>query len=394
MKTWKEDIIQALKNLNGCGHLNEIYKEVKKVRKENLNPTWEQTIRKELEINSSDSNLYSGENIFYMVLGKGKGFWGLKSYQNRFYWVSQNKTFKVERREGYFWAPYFDKNKKEIFHWNTLTKLKKGDIVFSYYKSKIPCISIVRNKFVENFPRPKEFSKSLPWMNIGRKVETDYIDIEPLKLTKEIVKNLSQFKPKKNWIFNANYKYNNAYLVPLPLMSAKYLLDLIKSKQKLTIEDFESFDENKSNVLTLDELKTKPRKYIGQGFRFSSKDKKAIEIYAMNFVIKKYKKQNWKITDVSDRRDKGHDLYLKKDDKVLLCEVKGTSGSGIKVNVTKNEVLAAKNNYPNSLLCIVSGIFLDRSKNPPLASLGKLTELNPWEIDENKLEPLTYFYHL
>ena len=177
-------------------------------------------------------------------------------------------------------------------------------------------------------------------------------------------------------------------------MSAKYLLDLIKSKQKLTIEDFESFDENKPNALTLEDLKTKPRTYTGQGFRLSSKERKAIEIYAMNFVIKKYKKQNWKIIDVSARRDKGYDLYLKKDDKVLLCEVKGTSGSGNKVNLTKNEVLAAKNNYPNSMLCIVSGIFLDRSKNPPLASLGKLTEINPWKIDENKLESLTYFYHL
>ena len=197
MRTWKEDIVQALKNLSGCGHLSEIYKEVKKLRKENLNPTWDRTIRRELETNSSDSDAYTGEDIFYMVLGKGEGVWGLRSYQNRFYWVSQNKTFKVERREGYFWAPYLDKAKKELFHWNTLTKLKKGDIVFSHYKGKIPCISIVRNKFIEHFPRPKEFSKSLPWMNSGRKVETDYIDIEPLKLTKEIVRNLSKFKPKK-----------------------------------------------------------------------------------------------------------------------------------------------------------------------------------------------------
>jgi len=31
--TWKNDVILALKNLDGCGHLSEIYKEVKKIRK-------------------------------------------------------------------------------------------------------------------------------------------------------------------------------------------------------------------------------------------------------------------------------------------------------------------------------------------------------------------------
>ena len=32
--------------------------------------------------------------------------------KNKFFWVSQNRTFKVERRDGYLWAPYFNKNRK------------------------------------------------------------------------------------------------------------------------------------------------------------------------------------------------------------------------------------------------------------------------------------------
>ena len=168
MRTWKEDIIQALKNLNGCGHLSEIYKEVKKLRKDNLNPTWDKTIQRELEINSSDSDAHAGQDIFYMVLGKGKGVWGLRSYKNKFYWVSQNRTFKVERREGYLWAPYLDKNKKEKFDWNTLKTLKKGDVIFSHYKGNIPCVSVVKAKAVDHFSRPKEFSKSyIIWLNFS-----------------------------------------------------------------------------------------------------------------------------------------------------------------------------------------------------------------------------------
>ena len=106
MSTWNEDIARALININGCGHLSEIYRETKKIRKLALNPTWDSTIRRELETNHDQ---------FYSVEGKGKGVWGLKSYANRFFWVSQNRTFKVERRDGYFWAPYYDKNKKLYF---------------------------------------------------------------------------------------------------------------------------------------------------------------------------------------------------------------------------------------------------------------------------------------
>ncbi len=383
MTTWNLDIVRALKNLNGCGHLSEIYRETKKIRKLALNPTWDSTIRRELETNHDQ---------FYSVEGKGKGVWGLKSYANRFFWVSQNRTFKVERRDGYFWAPYYDKNKKTLFHWEVLSKLKKGDVVFSHLKGEITCISIVKGKADENFSRPKEFSKSLPWMEKGRKVDTDYVDIEPLILTKSVIKKLNTFRTNKHWIYDRNLKHNVIYMLPLPLPAAKFLLDLIKEKQKITIEDVENFEENKSE--TLDDIKNKPRKKTGQGFGLSSKERKAIENYAMEYVIKRFKNENWSVTDVSSRRDKGYDLNLSKDGKELFCEVKGTTGTDSRVIVTKNEVKRAQESYPKFILCVVSGIWLDRSKNPPATSLGKLTELNPWKIDDEKLEPLTYFYNL
>ena len=49
MPTWREDTIQALKNLGGVAHLSEIHKEVEKLRKGKLNNTWTQTVQRELE---------------------------------------------------------------------------------------------------------------------------------------------------------------------------------------------------------------------------------------------------------------------------------------------------------------------------------------------------------
>ena len=393
MTTWKEDIILALKNLNGCAHLSDIYKEIKKIRKENLNPTFDRTIQRELETNSSDSDAFNKkEDIFYMVEGKGKGIWGLRDYRNKFYWVSQNRTFKVERRDGYLWAPYVNKNKKELFHWSSLKNLRKGDVVFSHFQGTIPCISIIQNIADENFERPKEFSKSLPWMNKGRKVDTKYIDIEPLKITKQLIVQIEKYKTDKNWIYNRNLKHNEIYLLPIPLQVAKILLDIIKKNQKISIEDIENFDENKE--VALSEIKNKKRKSYGQGFGLSFAERKTIENYAMSLVSKKMEKNNWKVKDVSSLRDKGYDLYMEKNDEKILAEVKGTTGSDIRVILTKNEVIAAKKNYPNGALFIVSGIYLDRSSSPPKASLGKIKEIYNWKIDSEKLTPISYYYDL
>ena len=85
MATWKEDTIQALKNLGGVAHRSKIHKEVARLRKGKLNPTWTQTIQRELETYSSDSDVWSSklggkEDLFYMAEGKGKGVWGLRNF--------------------------------------------------------------------------------------------------------------------------------------------------------------------------------------------------------------------------------------------------------------------------------------------------------------------------
>ena len=80
MATWKKDIIEALNNLGGVAPLSKIYSEVEKIRQGNLNPTWDRTIQRELESNSSDSKAFKGEDLFYMAKGKYKGVWGLRSF--------------------------------------------------------------------------------------------------------------------------------------------------------------------------------------------------------------------------------------------------------------------------------------------------------------------------
>ncbi len=83
MATWKEDVVKALQNLGGVAHRSEIQEEVKRIRGDNLNNTWTQTIQRELESCSSDSEAFlKKEDLFYMAEGKGNGVWGLRNFKS------------------------------------------------------------------------------------------------------------------------------------------------------------------------------------------------------------------------------------------------------------------------------------------------------------------------
>jgi predicted restriction endonuclease len=78
MAKWRDDVLTALQNLGGQGHLSEIYGEVRKVRG-GLPPSWEAIVRRELEHNSTDSESYQGRHdLFRSAQGIGAGFWALR----------------------------------------------------------------------------------------------------------------------------------------------------------------------------------------------------------------------------------------------------------------------------------------------------------------------------
>ena len=132
MSTWLKDIQTALKNLGGEAHLSKIYKEVSKVREGKLNPTFESTIRRELETNSSDSESYAkgrkGEDLFYM---KGKGVWGLREMfavaPTDLDWFQQLRSEGVKGEVINFWTPT---------PWN-ISRLQVNDKLYFMLKSPI-----------------------------------------------------------------------------------------------------------------------------------------------------------------------------------------------------------------------------------------------------------------
>ncbi|SHM84596.1 putative restriction endonuclease [Anaerosporobacter mobilis DSM 15930] len=80
--TWKDELIEVLKELDGYGHYSDIYDKIQERNRVSglSKPSWKQTICKIIEDNSIDSDNFKGNNIFYSVFGKGKGYWGLNEY--------------------------------------------------------------------------------------------------------------------------------------------------------------------------------------------------------------------------------------------------------------------------------------------------------------------------
>ena len=144
MATWLDDTITALKNLGGEAHLNDIFKEVKRIRK-TLSPSWTRTIQKELERHSSDSivwkSKYRGkEDLFYSAKGIGQGVWGLRQKRN-FWFVSQSQTFKFERPGGYLWAPY------------TLIRLAENNFTMTqweWFEKEILSFQIIKEQYQQS----------------------------------------------------------------------------------------------------------------------------------------------------------------------------------------------------------------------------------------------------
>lgn len=77
---WTDDIVRALQNLGGSGHLDEISKEVAKIRS-NLPASFRAIIRREIQEHCSETQSFKREeDLFYSVEGLGQGVWALRSF--------------------------------------------------------------------------------------------------------------------------------------------------------------------------------------------------------------------------------------------------------------------------------------------------------------------------
>lgn len=127
-----------------------------------------------------------------------------------------------------------------------------------------------------------------------------------------------------------------------------------------------------------------------QGFGLSAAERKAVERHAQRIVEEYFIAAEYQVRDVS--MNSPYDLHCSRADGELRVEVKGTTGDGDTVFLTRNEVDHARLHAGRVALAIVSGIRLERGGPLPLAAGGSMAIHNPWGIDEGELSPTQYDY--
>ena len=145
-------------------------------------------------------------------------------------------------------------------------------------------------------------------------------------------------------------------------------------------------DEEMSSV-------TRPlRRSKKQGRGLSSQERKVVELHAMK-LVREYLSSRWQeIKDVSASHS--CDFVCTSNGHTHYVEVKGTTGLGDSVIITRNELALARAELPNISLAVVSQIKLERGAGTPVAIGGILTYMSPWEIREDDLEPLAFDFNL
>lgn len=134
------------------------------------------------------------------------------------------------------------------------------------------------------------------------------------------------------------------------------------------------------------ELESSPS--YGQGWGLSARERQAVDEAAMECAINHFRDQGYDVKDV--HRTHSYDLEIESQGKRHKVEVKGTTGSGGKVLLTRNEVELARNE--DVTLIVISGISLELKGSRVVGEIDEanIAQIDGWDANSPRLQPLTY----
>ena len=95
-----------------------------------------------------------------------------------FWWVNQKQTYKHEVPGGYMWSPKRQQGGRRNHSYDLMTRVKPGDIVFSFAGGHIKAIGIAKTYCYE-FPKPTEFGNAgSNWDDAGWRIEVGFQEIQ------------------------------------------------------------------------------------------------------------------------------------------------------------------------------------------------------------------------
>src|SRR5882724_5154839 len=87
-----------------------------------------------------------------------------------FWWVNQGSTYDEARKKGFISAPKENKSGARLFHWENVSKVKTGDLIFHYADGELKAISMAKSN---GYDAKKELGGN-QWSDDGWRVDADY----------------------------------------------------------------------------------------------------------------------------------------------------------------------------------------------------------------------------
>lgn len=149
------------------------------------------------------------------------------------YWVvNQGKTFEDEFSGGYLWAPITNKAGHQSTYYTNVTKVKKGDVIFSFVKGKLVAISRCEEEFV-NCKNPLIKHKE-DWISDGWKIIVKFTKIDRAPLLKTYIDRIRPHLPNKySPLMQNGNAPQSSYLHSISSDLADILLELAGKKDKV-----------------------------------------------------------------------------------------------------------------------------------------------------------------
>jgi hypothetical protein len=127
-----------------------------------------------------------------------------------------------------------------------------------------------------------------------------------------------------------------------------------------------------------------------QGFQLDSKLRNALEEYAMDAAQQYFVSEGYDVK--VDTRNHPYDLLCTRKKELLYVEVKGTQTKGKGIFLTFGEVEFNQQHKEQMALFLLHSIQV--SKNKKRLSHGERHLVEPWDVDESCLKPVSYQYEI
>lgn len=115
------------------------------------------------------------------------------------WWVNQNQTHEQEIQGGYMWSPKANSNDARNQFYDNMTEVVPGDIVFSFYGTRIAALGRVAG-LATSAPIPSEFLDiGAPWdpEKEGWYVPVEFVELSQSMRPKDNISTIRPHLPEK-----------------------------------------------------------------------------------------------------------------------------------------------------------------------------------------------------